>query len=254
MNRAALVTGAGRRIGREIALGLAQAGWDVAVHFSRSRESACATASDIKALGRRAATVQGDFAADFDPQALLAECEAHVGPISCLVNNASMFSFDDAQSLDTAALLEHVRVNTAAPIALAQALRQRLAEQAQGVVINVLDQKLFNPNPDYFSYTLSKSALLEATRLLAMALAPRVRVVGLAPGITLPSGAQSQAGFDRAHRGTVLGASSSPQDIAQAVVYLASAKAITGTTLLVDGGQHLQPSARDVMFLTEPKS
>ena len=118
------------------------------------------------------------------------------------------------------------------------------------MVINLLDQKLWNPNPDFLSYTLSKSALKEATRLLALALAPRVRVVGVAPGITLPSGAQTEAGFERAHQRTPLGASSTPHDIAQAVVYLARASAVTGTTLLVDGGQHLQPSTRDVMFLT----
>lgn len=252
MPRAALVTGAGQRIGREIALGLARAGWDVAVHFSRSRQAAEDTVDQITALGRRAGAVHCNFAADFDPQTLLTECEAQVGPMTCLVNNASLFAYDDAQSFDTPALLEHLRVNTAAPIRLAQALAQRLVAQAQGVVINILDQKLFNPNPDYLSYTLSKSALLEATRLLAMALAPRVRVLGLAPGITLPSGAQSQVGFERAHNTALLGASSTPADIASAVVYLAGAQAITGTTLLVDGGQHLQPSARDVMFLTEP--
>ena len=116
-----------------------------------------------------------------------------------------------------------------------------------------LDQKLFNPNPDFLSYTLTKAALEHATTLLAQALAPRVRVVGVAPGITLPSGDQSRAGFERAHRQTPLRRSSTPEDIAAAVVYLARARAVTGTTLLVDGGQHLLPSTRDIMFLNEKK-
>ncbi|MGZ8982105.1 MAG: SDR family oxidoreductase, partial [Burkholderiaceae bacterium] len=121
-----------------------------------------------------------------------------------------------------------------------------------GVVINLLDQKLANPNPDFLSYTLSKAALQEATTLLAMALAPKVRVVGVAPGLTLLSADQTAAGFERAHARTPLGRSSTPADIAQAVAYLAKAGAVTGTTLLVDGGQHLVASTRDVMFLTEP--
>jgi NAD(P)-dependent dehydrogenase (short-subunit alcohol dehydrogenase family) len=142
-----------------------------------------------------------------------------------------------------------MRVNVAAPILLARQLHARIAEGGQGVVINLLDQKLWNPNPDFLSYTLSKSALRAATDLLARALAPKLRVVGLAPGITLPAGGQSRSDFERSSRVTALGYSSSPQDIAQAVVYLARARAVTGTTLLVDGGQHLIPTERDVMFL-----
>ncbi len=142
-------------------------------------------------------------------------------------------------------------INLAAPVLLAQALAVQLPAGRQGVVINLLDQKLFNPNPDFLSYTLSKAALREATTLLAQALAPGVRVVGVAPGITLVSGEQSDAGFAAAHTRTPLGRSSTPEDVAQAVVFAARAQAVTGTTLLVDGGQHLVPSERDVMFLTE---
>jgi NAD(P)-dependent dehydrogenase (short-subunit alcohol dehydrogenase family) len=145
-----------------------------------------------------------------------------------------------------------MRTNVAAPVLLAQSLHEQLPDDARGVVINLLDQKLWNPNPDFLSYTLSRAALKEATVLLAMALAPKLRVVGVAPGITLPAAGQSDAGFEAAHAATPLGRSSTPADIAQAVVYLARADAVTGTTLLVDGGQHLVPSARDVMFLIEP--
>jgi NAD(P)-dependent dehydrogenase (short-subunit alcohol dehydrogenase family) len=147
-----------------------------------------------------------------------------------------------------------MRSNVAAPVLLAQALHAALTGNDRGVVINLLDQKLWNPNPDFLSYTLSKAALGEATRLLAMALAPKVRVVGVAPGITLPSGNQSDDGFAAAHARTPLGRSSQPEDVAAAVVFLAKAQAITGTRLLVDGGQHLAGSPRDVMFLTEAAS
>lgn len=146
-------------------------------------------------------------------------------------------------------LERHIRTNVTAPILLAQALHAATPAEGQAVVINLLDQKLFNMNPDFLSYTLSKSALHCATTMLAQALAPRVRVVGVAPGITMVSGDQSEAGFAKAHTATPLGRSSTPDDIAAAVIYLASSNAITGTTLLVDGGQHLMASSRDVMFL-----
>jgi NAD(P)-dependent dehydrogenase (short-subunit alcohol dehydrogenase family) len=141
--------------------------------------------------------------------------------------------------------------NLAAPLLLAQALHAATPENSQAVVINLLDQKLYNLNPDFLSYTLSKAALDAATKMLAQALAPTVRIVGVAPGITLVSGDQSEDGFIQAHTQTPLKRSSTPQDIADAVVYAASARALTGTTLVVDGGQHLVPLARDVMFLTK---
>ena len=148
-----------------------------------------------------------------------------------------------------------MRINVGAPVALARDLHRARIQSGQvydhpAVVINLLDQKLSNPNPDFLSYTLSKAALEHATILLAQALAPQVRVVGLAPGITLVSGDQTTDSFKQAHTMTPLGHSSSPEDIGHAVVYLAGAHAVTGTTLYVDGGQHLQPSGRDVMFLT----
>lgn len=247
----ALVTGGARRIGREIALALARDGWDIGVHYARSLREARATVAEIKGLGRRAIAINRDLAVERGVRSMLAECAAELGPVSCVVNNASLFEHDTASDFGAEALVKQVRVNAAAPVLLAQSLHAALPDEMRGVVINLLDQKLWNPNPDFFSYTLSKSALAEATRLLAMALAPKVRVVGVAPGITLPSAGQTEPGFRRAHKRTPLGASSTPQDIADAVVYLARAKAVTGATLLVDGGQHLVPSSRDVMYLTE---
>jgi len=247
----ALVTGAAHRIGREIALALARDGFDVAVHYAGSRASALATVADIKKIGRRACAVERNLAVESGLRSLLEACEGALGEVTCLVNSASVFEPDTALDFEATRLARHMRVNVAAPIQLARQLHARIAEGGQGVVINLLDQKLWNPNPDFLSYTLSKSALRTATDLLARALAPKLRVVGLAPGITLPAPGQSQANFDRVSRLTPLGHSSSPQDIAQAVVYLARARAVTGTTLLVDGGQHLIPTERDVMFLGE---
>jgi NAD(P)-dependent dehydrogenase (short-subunit alcohol dehydrogenase family) len=175
-----------------------------------------------------------------------------------LVNNASLFQYDVASSFSYASLDRHMLTNVAAPLILSRDLYRQHAKLRtadsrgpSGVVINLLDQKLENLNPDFLSYTLSKAALNSATHLLAQSFAPNLRVVGLAPGITMVSGDQSEDGFVKAHSMTPLEQSSTPEDIADAVIYLAKAKAITGTTLYVDGGQHLLSTNRDVMFLTE---
>ena len=248
---AALVTGAGRRIGRAIALGLAKAGWDVAVHYRSSEEEARETAAQVEALGRRAVLLQCDLADEAAVRALLPRAIKALGPIGCVVNNASQFDYDSAADFSPALLAAHMQANVSAPILLAQALHAATPAGSLAAVVNLLDQKLFNMNPDFLSYTLSKAALHTATTMLAQALAPTVRVCGVAPGLTLVSGAQSTDGFAKAHQATPLGHSSSPQDIVDAVCYLAGARAITGATLVVDGGQHLMPLPRDVMFLTK---
>jgi NAD(P)-dependent dehydrogenase (short-subunit alcohol dehydrogenase family) len=249
--KVALVTGAARRIGRAIALALARDGWDVAVHYRHSEAEALATVADIEALGRRAAALRCDLAEQDQVRQLLARAAAALGPVGCVVNSASLFDYDSAADFGTARLDAHMHANLAAPILLAQALHAATPAGAQAVVVNLLDQKLYNLNPDFLSYTLSKAALHTATTLLAQALAPTVRVVGVAPGITLVSGDQSAAGFEKAHQATPLGRSSTPEDVADSVCYVARARALTGTTLLVDGGQHLAPLARDVMFTAQ---
>ena len=249
--RVALVTGAARRIGRAIALGLARDGWDIAVHYRDSEVEASATVAEIESLGRRAVALHCDLADEAAVRQLLGRASAALGPVSCVVNNASLFDYDSAPDFSMARLDAHMHANLAAPILLAQALHAATGAGRQAVVINLLDQKLYNLNPDFLSYTLSKAALHTATTLLAQALAPTVRVVGIAPGITLLSGAQSVAGFGKAHQATPLGRSSTPQDVADSVCYVAGARALTGTTLLVDGGQHLIPLQRDVMFSAE---
>lgn len=247
--KVALVTGGARRIGREIALALARNGWDVAVHYGASEREATDTVMAIRELGRQAIALQCDLAGAADTDNLLTQAAEKLGGVHCVVNNASVFDYDTIDSLSEERFDRHMRTNLLAPLQLARALHRLTPESGQAVVINLLDQKLFNPNPDYLSYTLSKAGLHSATTLLAQALAPRVRVVGIAPGITLVSGDQTGDEFASAHTVTPLGRSSTPADIADAVCYVANASAITGTTLVVDGGQHLLPLARDVMFL-----
>ncbi len=245
----ALVTGAARRVGRAITLDLAAHGFDVAVHYRGSQDEAQATAAEARALGATADCFAADLCDEAATRALVPSVVARLGRLDAVVNNASDFAYDDPASFSYARLEQQMRANTAPAVLLARALHRLLADDRSGVVVNLLDQKLWNPNPDYFSHTLSKAALEAATTLLAMALAPRVRVCGLAPGVTLPSGPMTGEEFERAHRLTPLGRSSTPGDIARSVRFLLESPAITGTTLLVDGGQHLAGQPRDVMFL-----
>ncbi len=247
----ALVTGAGKRLGRHIALALAARGWNVAVHYGSSASEAHATVAEIEALGRKAVALECDLADETAASKLLARAADALGPITCLVNNASLFSYDDARSVNAASLDRHMHVNLRAPLLLAQALAAATPAGAQSVVINLLDQKLANLNPDYLSYTLSKAALQTATVMLAQALAPALRVVGVAPGLTLLSGDQTEEEFQRAHAMTPLKRASGPEDVAAAVCFAAESPAITGTTLYVDGGQHLLALPRDVMFIAK---
>ncbi len=247
--RVALVTGAAKRLGRAIALELARAGFDIAVHYRHSQADAEQTVADIQALGRRAVALSADLSIEKDAQTLVPRAAQALGVVGALVNNASRFDYDDALSMNWTGLDQHMRANLAAPLTLAQTLFQHLPATARGVVVNLLDQKLWNPNPDFFTYTLSKQALEGATRVLAQALAPQVRIVGVAPGLTLTSDWISDEEFERLHTMSPLGRSSTPQDIAGAVRFAIENPAITGTTLLIDGGQHLLPLARDFSML-----
>ncbi len=254
---AVLVTGAARRLGRAIALDLAAHGHDVAVHYRSSAAEAEATAADARALGARAETLRADLADEAACRALVPAAVARLGRLDAVVNSASIFVHDDVAGFGHAAMEAHWRANVAPAILLARALHEHLEGAGggrAGCVVNLIDQKLWNPNPDHVSYTLSKAALEAATVLLAQALAPRLRVCGVAPGVTLPSGPMTDAEFDAAHRLTPLGRASRPADIAAAVRFLIGAPAVTGTTLLVDGGQHLERQPRDVLFLARRES
>jgi NAD(P)-dependent dehydrogenase (short-subunit alcohol dehydrogenase family) len=252
-----LVTGAARRLGREIALVLATHGWQVAVHYRGSAHDAAQTVADCDALGAAAgftearhAAFQADLADEAQARGLLPQVVGKFGAVDAVVNSASLFEHDTAASLGQAALSAHMATNVAAPVLLAQALHEHLAVRgAQGAVVNLLDQKLWNQNPDFFSYTLSKAALEAANTMLALALAPRVRVVGVAPGLTLTSHMLSQEKFEALHQLSPLGRSSTPADVAGAVRFALENRSITGTTLLVDGGQHLMKFERDFSLM-----
>ena len=260
--KAVLVTGAAKRLGREIALQFARQGWNVAIHYGRSEAAALETVAQIRALGVHSQAYGAGLADEKAVQGLFSAVTKQFD-LQCLVNSASIFEYDRANSqtpLSAKSLQDHMQVNLTAPVLLSQLMfayqkNKRNLSAKDGLeivpaVIQLLDQKLINPNPDYLSYTLSKAALLSSVELLAMDFAPHLRVVGLAPGISLPSGDQTDDGFSKAHQMTPLGKSSTPVDIAKAAVFLAESSAITGTTLYVDGGQHLLPSSRDVMFKT----
>jgi len=244
-----LVTGAAKRLGREIALALAAGGWQVAVHYRGSAADAIKTVADCARLAgdsKSSAAFQADLSEEPACRALLPRVLAHFGRVDALVNSAALFEQDHAEDFSFAAMQSHWRINTGAPIILAQALAAHLASRAgSGAVVNLLDQKLWNQNPDFLSYTLSKAALEAANSMLALALAPAVRVVGVAPGLTITSHMLSPEKFEALHKLAPLGRSSTPQDVAATVKFALENQSITGTTLLVDGGQHLLKFERD---------
>jgi NAD(P)-dependent dehydrogenase (short-subunit alcohol dehydrogenase family) len=255
--RTVLVTGSAKRLGREIALALAAGGWQVAVHYRSSAADAKSTVADCQGVappGLQMDSFQADLGDEAQARALLPRVVARFGAVDALVNNASMFEQDDAGSFSYESLAIHLRTNTAAPIVLARALHEHVCSRTEkaaagGVVVNLLDQKLWNQNPDFLSYTLSKAALEAATTVLAIALAPQLRVVGVAPGLTLTSHLLSREQFERLHRLSPLGHSSTAQDVASAVKFALENGSITGTTLLVDGGQHLMKFDRDFSLM-----
>jgi NAD(P)-dependent dehydrogenase (short-subunit alcohol dehydrogenase family) len=248
----ALVTGGARRIGRAIVRSLADAGYAVAIHAHRSRGSAEELAAEIGAAGRRAAVVSADLAVHDDVTALVAAAVAAVGPLTLLVNNASVFEPDGIGHLDRARFDLHYAVNVRAPVFLAEAFAAQAATLPDGIdasIVNLLDQRIFKPTPNYLSYGLAKNTLFAATTTLAQALVPRVRVNAVAPGPALPNTRQDAATFARLSRAMPLGRGPSPEEIAQAVLFLATARSVTGQTIAVDGGQRLSwrgdPANRD---------
>lgn len=241
MTGTVLVTGGAKRLGATIARACAAAGWRVVIHYGRSRDEAEALAAELG--GAAVAGDLGDAEAAGD---LFARAVAAVGgPIDALVNSASSFDEDRPEAIDAALAARLYATNCVTPSLLAAALA---AQGREGTVVSLLDQKLANPNPDYFSYTLSKYALSGATTMMAQAFAPRVRVNAVAPGLTLPSGGQSEAEFARVARANLLQRPIGADQVAAAVVYLLGAKSVTGQTLYVDSGQRFVTRDSDVMF------
>ena len=253
--RTVLVTGAAKRLGREIALALARAGWQVAVHYRDSVEDARRTSLECTELSGNSASFRANLGNEAAVRNLLPRVIAHFGRLDAVVNSASTFEHDDAASFSFAAMEKHMRSNAGAAILLAQALHTHVQEQrsagqaARGAVVNLLDQKLWNQNPDFMSYTLSKASLEAANTMLALALAPHVRVVGVAPGLTLTSNLLTDAQFQARHKMALLESSSTPQDVAATVRFALDNQSITGTTLVVDGGQHLMRFERDFSLM-----
>ena len=263
-----LVTGAAKRLGREIALTLAKHGWQVAVHYRSSKQDAMNTIADLAtntpATGQKHHIFQCDLADEAATRALVPSVIQHFGRLDAVVNSAAAFEYDSAQSFSYSALQKHMSSNTGAAILLAQALHAHIEQRqiagdgsakgealttTRGVVVKMLDQKLWNQNPDFFSYTLSKAALEAANTMLAMALAPKVRVVGVAPGLTLTSTHLTEAEFTAMHKLSPLGQSSTAGDVANTVRFALENQSITGTTILVDGGQHLMRFERDFSMM-----
>jgi NAD(P)-dependent dehydrogenase (short-subunit alcohol dehydrogenase family) len=236
---AALVTGGARRIGAHLARTLAGRGHAVAIHHRASAAEAEALASEIERAGGRAAAIQSDLADPAQLEELMAAAQAAVGPIRILVNNAAVFEHDRVADFSLDQWDRQLAINLRAPVVLAREFARLLPGDAGGLVVNLLDQRIAAPTRGYFSYTVSKLALAAATELLATALAPRVRVNGIAPGLTLISGAQTEADFQRLIHRTPLGKGSSLETIAQALVYFLEADTVTGQVLFVDGGRRL---------------
>jgi len=247
-----LVTGSARRLGRAMALDLARHGWHVAVHYRSGADEAQETISALRALGVQAHAFRADLAVEAECEALLPAVQAAFGRVDAVVNNAALFELDQVDSFSYAAMDRHWRANTAPAIVLARALHAAVLARgahARGAVVNLLDQKLWNPNPDHLSYTLSKAALQCATTLLAQALAPRVRVCAVAPGLTLGSDMIDASQLTALQAATPLQRGVAPDDVARTVRFLLENQAVTGSTVLVDAGSHLAPAARDFAFL-----
>jgi NAD(P)-dependent dehydrogenase (short-subunit alcohol dehydrogenase family) len=248
---AALVTGAAKRIGRAITLRLADEGYAVAIHYRSSRSDAEEVKAAIEERGGRAAIVQADLADLAAVEGLLGKAGAALGPVTLLVNNASLFEPDEVGSIGPELWERHFAINLRAPAFLTRDFARQLPEGEDGVVVNIVDQRVWKLNPQFFSYTLSKAALFTATQTMAQALAPRVRVNAVGPGPTLTSSRQSAEDFARQGEALPLRQHPSPEEIAEAVVFLARAKSVTGQMLAVDGGQHLAWETPDVRAVRE---
>jgi NAD(P)-dependent dehydrogenase (short-subunit alcohol dehydrogenase family) len=253
-NRAALVTGGAKRIGAAIVRALAEDGWHVVVHCNRSRDDAEALQEEIARAGGACSIVEGDLSDADAPDRILGEASAAAGPLGLLVNNASLFEYDTFEDFGLDRWSRHMDVNLRAPALLTRAFARSLhrnRETLRGLVVNLLDAKLFSLNPDYFTYTISKYGLLGLTEMAARVYAPHVRVCGIAPSVTLVSGPQSRENFEKVHGLNALGRGVEAGDIVRALRFIVATPTLTAETIRIDGGQKLLGLPRDVAFMAE---
>ena len=241
-----LVTGAARRLGRAIALDLAAHGWNVAIHYNTSQEDADSAARAARAFGADAATLKCDLSKESETATLVDRAAKKIGPLTALINSASLFENDDWQSATRASWDDHMETNLRAPLLLSQMFARQLPENARGNIINIIDQRVLKPTPQFLSYSVSKAGLHWLTTTLAQGMGPRIRVNAVGPGPTLKNPRQSDADFSRQRDATILGRGADPADICGAVRYLLEAEAVTGQMIAVDGGQHLIWQTPDV--------
>jgi NAD(P)-dependent dehydrogenase (short-subunit alcohol dehydrogenase family) len=234
-----LVTGAGRRVGRAIAIDLARVGWCVGVHYHRSEQDAAGVVAEIQRQGGKAAALQADLARPEQLVPLLRACTDELGPVTCLINNAAHYDWDSLAGMSLESWQAHLDVDLRAAVFLTQAFAALLPQGLTGNVINLIDQKVWRLDPGFFSYTIAKSALWTATQTMAQALAPRIRVNAIAPGPVLPSHRQSEAEFERECRETPLGRAATLEEICRTIAFLLATPSITGQMIAVDCGQHL---------------
>jgi NAD(P)-dependent dehydrogenase (short-subunit alcohol dehydrogenase family) len=242
-----LITGAGRRLGRALALDLSAHGWRIGLHCHASRAEAERLAEEIHGRGGAAAVLAADLREAGDVERLIPSCVAALGPPSCLINNAAMFVYDEIATLDPGVWDAQLAVNLRAPALLAKAFAAHLPEGIEGNIINMIDQRVWKPTPHYFSYATSKAGLWSMTRTLAQALAPRIRVNAIGPGPALRSAHQTEAEFRAQCEATLLRRGTTPQEIAAAVRFILDAPALTGQMIALDGGQHLAWETADAV-------
>lgn len=252
MAETVLVTGGAKRIGRQICLGLAEAGFSIIVHHRNSEAESSELLNEIRSLGSKAESVRCDLSEPGATSELISESIELMGPISHLVNNASVFEHDDIYSMNETSWDLHLSVNAKAQTLLIQSLAKEIyGGDKRGSVVNILDQKIASPNPDHLSYTASRFAMMGLTEVLARGLAPSIRVNAVAPGHTIASPDQTEEGFRIAQSESLLGTGPTPRQVADAVLFLINAKSVTGQIIFVDSGERFLNRKRDVVFETE---